>query len=90
MNPTLFALIIGLGNVPRARVELEHVAILIRWYFGQYPLSTGHSQARAPVRSYLSVNYRNVSWGPIETNSMPEKAARGKRTSGKPSLVNSC
>ena len=60
----------------RARVELEHGAIPIWWYFGQYPQET--RERVYPSGAICPLTMGMWARGPIEPDSAPEKAARGK------------
>src|SRR5260221_9737114 len=75
VDPTFFALINGPGNVPRARVELQH-GDWIRRRFQQHPVDTHGREYPSGAISLLTIG--SVPRGPTVTDSTPEKAARGK------------
>ena len=75
-DPTFFPLIIGPGNVSRARVELQH-GDYIRRRFQQHPVGTHGREYPSGAICLLTIG--RVARGPTEMDSTPETAARGKR-----------
>ena len=77
VDPTFFALINGPGNVPKARVELQHND-WIRRRFRQHSVDTHWREY--PSGAIFLLTIRRVARGPRSKDSTPEKATRGKRT----------
>ena len=77
MNPTLFARIIGAGNVSKASVALENRPYYIRKRSRPHPQYTHRREYPSGAISLLVMGMS--AWGPIEKECAPESAARGKR-----------